>query len=214
MIVQEAPQTQDCARCPNMLSSSLLRGRPMTSEPTVRWRPFWPTPLSATQRLPNTIGSRGSLRHATLAYGDLESAKYYEALHAWGFGPLDQYGDLTLFRAAKRLSSEELCSKLYAGELRAADVMKPPFVDRRDRVSERLRSKCIDEERELREALVDKLLRGEVHATAFATNHALDSPAAAIPPDRWRILRIPPPSLPHSESRCGLASPRSISRPR
>lgn len=129
-----------------------------------------------------------SLRHATLAYGDLESAKFYEALHAWGFGPLNQYGDLTVFRAAKRLSSEELCSKLYAGELRAADVMKPPFVDRRDRVAERLRSKCIHEERELREALVDKLLRGEVHATGFATNHPLDSPAAVIPPDRWRIL--------------------------
>src|SRR5438477_6393436 len=29
---------------------------------------------------------------------------------------------------------------------------QPPFVDRRDRVSEMLRSKCIDEERELREA--------------------------------------------------------------
>jgi hypothetical protein len=130
-----------------------------------------------------------SLRHATLAYGDLESAKLYEALHAWGFGPLDQYGDLTLFRAAKRLSSEELCSKLSAGELRAADVMKPRFVDRRDRVSEMLlRSKCIDKERELREALVDKLLRGEVHATGFATNQALDRPATAIPPDRWRIL--------------------------
>ena len=123
-----------------------------------------------------------------LAYGDLESAKFYEALHAWGFGRLDQYGDLTLFRASKRMSSEELCSKVYAGELRAADVMKPPFVDRRDRVSEMLRSKCIHEERELREALVDKLLRGEVHATGFGTNHALDSPAAAIPPDRWRIL--------------------------
>jgi hypothetical protein len=97
---------------------------------------------------------------------------------------------------AKRLSSEELGSKLFAGELRAADVMKPPFVDRRDRLSEMLRSKCIemlrskciDKERELREALVDKLLRGEVHATGFATNHGLENPAAAIPPDRWRIL--------------------------
>jgi hypothetical protein len=66
--------------------------------------------------------------------------------------------------------------------------MKPPFVDRRDRVSEMLRSKCIHEESELCEALVDKLLRGEVHATGFATKHALDSPAAVISPDRWRIL--------------------------
>lgn len=128
------------------------------------------------------------LRHAMLVYGDPARAKLYEALDAWGFGRPDRYGDLTLFRAARRLSSEELCSKLAAGELRAADVMKPPFVDRHDRVSQMLRSKYRSVEGELHEALVEKLLRGERRATGFLTNHPLDSSAAAISPDRWRIL--------------------------
>jgi hypothetical protein len=46
-----------------------------------------------------------------------------------------------------------------------------------------------DRTRVLQQALLRKLRNGDVYATGYSSQSALDEPAARITPDRWRVLR-------------------------